>query len=122
MRYRLRTLLIVLTVGCAFLAWVAYLRQTAAYHRREAERLAFQIADYTLSNENLVHDAVELYAAEGRVSEEDLIWHPNYGRGLIIDDEARADWDSAVRHQRMAAVYDGAILKPWTLLATEPDR
>src|SRR5688572_16278398 len=104
MRFRLRTLLIVLTVGCVFLAWVAYLRQTAAYHRREAERIAYEISESAWSHPDMIRESVVLYAEQRMVPNESQVWQPNWGRGLVLDDRERTEWDRAVRHQRMATV------------------
>ena len=36
MRYSLRTLLIVMTVACMYLAWVGYCRQMGTFHRQQS--------------------------------------------------------------------------------------
>ena len=49
MRFRLRTLLIFITLCCVYAAWVGYLRNgylrnKAAYHRRESARISAELA------------------------------------------------------------------------------
>ena len=44
MRFRLHTLLIFITLCCVYAAWVGYLRNKAAYHRRESARISAELA------------------------------------------------------------------------------
>src|SRR5437867_1010646 len=44
MRYRLRTLLILMSLCCVYAAWVGYLRNKAERHRRESARIINELA------------------------------------------------------------------------------
>ena len=44
MRYRLRTLLIVITAACVYLAWAGYCRRMAVFHREQSSQLISQVA------------------------------------------------------------------------------
>src|SRR5688572_3606482 len=110
MQFRLRTLLILMTVACVLLARFAHVRNMAAFHRREAARLSQRFATIVRLNPEWVWEDVERYA--------------NYDSNLIVnpwnnpwdleddDDERVLDWKNAVYHKAMAMAYERAVIFP----------
>src|SRR5262245_27453178 len=92
MRYRLRTLMIVVTVGCLFLGWT---RLMSDYHRREAWKSERRIG--------------ELSVGPGRL-QKDKDWERdwNYNYRLFY------------RHLKRSNDYDHAMLRPWLVVADCP--
>src|SRR5438045_1952624 len=109
MRYRLRTLLIVVTVACLYLAWVAYLRQHAQFQRQAAD-LVSQIA----AAERHTRDETDLgilALAAGKTPTRTA--HLTIGGGpdkvtfiesartaRVVNDEMADEWHLAVHHTR----------------------
>ena len=93
MRFRLRTLMIVVTVGCLFLGWT---RLMGDYHRREAwkaERIIGELSNGRLRKEKGEKD-----------------WKRDW------DDNHRLFW----RHLKRSNDYDHAILRPWLVVVSCP--
>jgi hypothetical protein len=127
MRYRLRTLMIVMVVCGLVFARVAYLKQMAIYHRQKAAALIPRLAAserYTISE---AQDAVAFLAAgasrikprvgvnyEGRY----VNLESDAGRAHLVLVESNADdWQTVVTHEIMAQRYDHAVMRPWTLVS-----
>jgi len=128
MRYRLRTLLIVVTVVGMLLGWIAWLRERAAFHRRESSRFAGMIArmeGYPIENVEERVAALVLgrsvtkwvRAANGDGDQCTLLKNGGrmtYSESATIDVE---DWGQAVYHGMMRERFDRALYRPWVLLS-----
>jgi hypothetical protein len=114
MQYRLRTLLIVVSLAGLLLARVAYLKHKADFHRGHAAALISSIA----AREQREEDAVA-YAVYSMI-------HLRPSVALQAIREAPHDgsyWDgicSAMSHELIARKYDKAVYRPWTLVADIP--
>jgi len=127
MRYRLRTLLIALTlIGCG-LGWISWLRQSAAFHRRESARFINTLAPLEAARPEYVEEKV-LALAQGRSvtkwvraangSGEQSTLLKNGGH-MTFSDAATTDvddWGQAVYHAMMADRFQHALYRPWILL------
>src|SRR4051794_29740583 len=102
MRYRLRTLLIVMTLVCAYLAWVAYCRREAACHREQSSVLITVVAKREGRDRKWIEGAVREYF--------------NY-YGEPDNSNFEPVYRSAVNHERMARKYDRAAWFPWVLIS-----
>src|SRR6476620_11748297 len=88
MRYRLRTLMIVVSAVCLFLGWNAYLRRMAAYHREKA---------------------MEEWIASVLVLSE-----PGPGsRDLTFEGPHSPHMQRSFEHSGRARDFDHALLRPW---------
>jgi len=137
MRYRLRTLLIVVTAVCMFFAWAAYVRRMERYHRAEEnKRVAIIMAsEHDLwpalavpRNEHVQarvtalvekgprrNDRFEIRFQEILGSEDVTIYN---GRGLSTRGRGDiTDWREAIHHRIMADKYHHALIQPWVLLS-----
>lgn len=122
MRYRLRTLLIVVTIASLPMAWFAFAKQAAEHHRRESARIIRSINEHSFMPPEFAWDGVARHATQGVKEHEKLsdgrliVFHPKFGRQLLLDAKESGDWDQAVNHHRIAAQYDKAVLRPWLVL------
>jgi hypothetical protein len=125
MQFRLRTLLIAVTLACMFFAWAAYLRRKAAHHRQQAASLILRISETDHLKHQKIEEAVHwLAAGTAKVirgydykSRNTIVSFRGQPPFFLSDEEGLK---SAVYHQKMAAAYDGAMLRPWTLLSAKP--
>src|SRR3989442_5585305 len=112
MRFRLRTLLILVTVACMYLAWAGYCRRMAVFHREQSSQLISQFAKregWTRERvENRISDLFKLLPTEAAqignpefVSEER--WEPLYA--------------SAAAQEGKARKYERAVWRPWELIS-----
>jgi hypothetical protein len=97
MRYRLRTLLIVMTAACMLCGWHVFLRRMAAYHRVEADK-----AVASLDGPNI--QTADLQTADGNKAWEKLhkweqAWPANY---RLFS-----------HHLKKSNDFDHAFLRPW---------
>src|SRR5437867_1105525 len=103
-RYRLRTLLIVITIAAA---WAALCRRQADYHWREAERVIANPSMYPRElkswTELLGSDRARSYT------------NPALGQ-LAMNSDIRLILD----HQATAKAYQHAAWRPWILLFARP--
>ena len=94
MKYSLRSLMIVVTLGCVLLgvgtARIEYLRRMAAFHKQEAKRYAKQIGIPESAG----------FAAYGNIR----LSNPN---------PARADIEAWGYHARLALNFERAKKRPW---------
>ena len=112
MRYRLRTLLILMTVVCIYSAWVGYLRSAAAFHRREANRIAHELSRNMGMTTKEIETLVTNIASHSRTRVDAL----SFGEVDVALGEARlAEHRQAVNHTILANTYDQAILRPWKI-------
>ena len=138
-RYRLRTLMFLITAVCVFLGWAAYVRQMEKFHREEASKAVSDIVaaeenywtrmsrdrrEYvTMRIEALVSDGTQksnrlTIRRQDIPGSEDIVIYN--GRGLST--RGRGDieqWRSAVHHRVMADRYRWAMFCPWLLLIND---
>jgi hypothetical protein len=121
MRYRLRTLLIVLAIVGVVFARIGYLKRMGDYHQQEAARLLTIIASAQGEDQKKVADSIRNLASVGKIPGR------GYGsNGVVVlitgkklnnhlaKDAATADvWDLCVCHQVLADRYDHAVYRPW---------
>src|SRR4051794_27035819 len=126
MQFRLRTLLIVITLACLCFAWLSFVRQRAQFHRSQAADLISQIA----AAEQHTRDETDfgiLALAAGKTPTKTT--HLTIGDGpdrvtfiesartaRVVNDEMADEWHLAVHHTRKAKTFDRASLQPWVLL------
>jgi len=84
MRFRLRTLMIVMTAGCLFCGWYAYLGRMAAYHRAKA-------------------------AEEDARYNQLISQHPSVVLRVFLD----GSMSPVSHHSKRARDFDHALLRPW---------
>jgi len=125
MRFRLRTLLIVITVGAMLFARVGYLKQKARFHRREALQIALGIA--TVENDSVADVARAMrLLAEGRPAPNTKLGSGSsavFGYGLHVRSvagETAFDWRRAIWHSKMAYEYDQDVFRLWPGPKPEP--
>ena len=118
MRYRLRTLLIAITVACMYLAWVGYCRRMARFYRKQSSELLLQVV---------------AQASQAGQAGRTLEWEKKWVSGLIegwpeqaakmnnpkwVDEEGEnPEFASAVVHEITARKYDRAAWNPWVLIS-----
>ena len=132
MRYRLRTLLIVVTLLCGLAARVAYLRYHADFHKREVARLVSQIAKTENEpRQNIEYAALRLaefgLASDGQPQyvQRELFINENGASSRVSQSEWEnnlRDWHSATYHQILADRYSRAVYRPWTFVTDGPIR
>jgi hypothetical protein len=124
MRYRLRTLLIVVTLVSIPLARIACLKRMAAMNRRSAEQYIEAIAGFQQNSHDDVQAAVELAVSHGEVPRLSIPKNRfvklefsarNGGIGVInLDEAAMENWGKAIAHTIVADRYERAVYRPWT--------
>jgi len=124
MRYRLRTLLIVVTLFCVVTARVAYLRHHADFHKREAARFISRIATTEREREQKIEHAIHRLAQVGPAARELVISEngASAALGRVEWEKNLADWHTATCHQILADRYDRAAYRPWTFVSDDPSR
>ena len=110
MRFRLRTLLIVVTLCCIYAAWVGFLRNKAAYHRSESAKITAELAAGMGMETKDIEAIVSNVASHSRSRVD----------GLRFQVEVPADpglerHRLAVNHQILAKAYDQSIVRPWKI-------
>ena|SRR6185369_14008505 len=125
MRYRLRTLLIVVTLACLYFSWLSFAVQRARFHRRQAADLVSRIAAAEQYTPNEIDSSVMAFAAgtasfatkynyiRGGANKITYIDSTNAGR--VVNDETADKWLLAIHHTRKARIFDRAALQPWIL-------
>ena len=112
MRFRLRTLLILVTVVCVYAAWVGYMRNAAALHGQEANRIARELAQSTSMTTKDLEVLITNIAAQSTARVDKL----SFGSVDTFLGEARlAEHRKAVNHTILANTYDQSILRPWKI-------
>src|SRR5687768_5157978 len=112
MRYRLRTLLIVMTVACMYLAWVAYCRRMSGFHREQSSLLISIVA----KREGFDRESIELTMSElfDRWPQQAVEAARAAPKG---DGHWEAVYSSAVAHESIARKFDCAVWRPWALIS-----
>jgi len=132
MRYRLRTLLIVVTLFCVVTARVGYLRHRADFHNQEAARFISQIAKTENEHRQNIEYATLRLAEFGLASDgqpqyvqRELFVNENGASSRVSESEWESnlrDWHSATYHQILADRYGRAVYRPWTFVNDGPIR
>jgi len=122
MRYRLRTLLIVVSLLAAVLARVAYLKRQHDFHRQEVQRLVTQLATFHHYDWYEMERRVSDMAAEGPMAPRSYIGAElprEYGSSDFKD--MLTNWHLARQHQILANRYSRAIYHPCALVWDDPN-
>jgi hypothetical protein len=126
MRYRLRTLIILITVAAIICGRIAYLRQQAAVHRQAATQSLMLIDGMTDAHarkalRRLLADGLPVQTIEvSSVGTPVTALQNHSGYGQIVDVDRTADWQRALRHEALAMKYERAVYRPW-LIVRESD-
>jgi len=106
MRFRLRTLMIVLAAGGVLFARVGYLKRMAAFHRREASARIARIANNCDLSVAEVAKTVRENVDEKAREWSDVRHSSRDGLGTDLN-------ASAYFHEAMADRYERACYRPW---------
>jgi hypothetical protein len=119
MRFRLRTLLIFVTIVAIVCARIAYLRQKSEMHRQTATQILTRINHMSEANarmalrrllaRGLPIQTLEVSSFETKVS----ALENQSGDGQIVEVDRTADWLRALRHEALAIKYEQAVYRPW---------
>jgi hypothetical protein len=121
-RYRLRTLLIVLSLLCVVIARIAYLKHKADFHQKDFNRLVPRIAEAERQSTWFIEHAVRRLAHFGPYAARELVISENGASESVGRDEWErnvADWEKAKRHRILADRYGRATLRPWTFVSDD---
>jgi hypothetical protein len=126
MRFRVRTLMIVVTVAGFYFGWVAYARKQATSHRQIAGAIAHRLAQTTrLFNDTEAMHRIQSLAAGRSVTR--ITYHEDLRRrgrvaviengpnARVVSEETAVDWRDAIHHAMLADAYDRAIYRPWVM-------
>jgi hypothetical protein len=116
MRYRLRTLFVLMGLCCVYAAWVGYVRSRAEHHRRESAAIQGNLASQLEWELREVDTLVTNIASRSRVRIDSLRFGTSGGGVFDRDDEEMAQWRRAANDQILAQTYDDAVLRPWKVL------
>jgi hypothetical protein len=114
-RYKLRTLLILLTVACVLLARVSYVRRMAAFHHGEATRLIERLSTRVQTPPDWIMGWMQDYTKWDTEFEVNP-WHNPFDIEQI-DCPGIEEWTQAVYHEAMSHAYERALLLPVPRLA-----
>jgi hypothetical protein len=126
MRFRLRTLLIVMAIAGLACARVGHLKRMAADHRHAVAHLIPAIARAERDSKRGVESAVRHLATNSvlKTIVSDLplgtviILENGAGNGVVIqNNSALSNWRNAVHHSVLAAQYERAVYRPWMLVS-----
>jgi hypothetical protein len=130
MRYRLRTLLILMTFAGLVFARMGHFRQQGIAHRRAAANLIPVIATAEKENARRIESSVQ-HLASGSASLRTIIFDLPLGQIIVLENgagngvtiqshPALSNWRNAVRHSVLAAQYDRAVYRPWMIVSETP--
>jgi hypothetical protein len=124
MRYRLRTLLIVVTLASIPLARIAYLKRMAAMNRQSAEQYIEAIAGFQQNSHDDVRASVELAVShreiprllisKDRSVKLQFSAHDGGISVINLDGATMENWGKAIAHTIVADRYERAVYQPWT--------
>jgi hypothetical protein len=113
MRYRLRTLLIVITAVCVYLAWAGYCHRTARLYREQSLHFLLQMVEQDGQGrtqkwaENKVSDLFKRFPNDAA-----QMGNPEFVR--------QGQWNeyyaSAIVQESAARKYDRAAWRPWVMI------
>jgi hypothetical protein len=127
MRFRLRTLLILIVFAGLVFARMGHFRQKAIAHRHAAANLVPVIATAEKENTRNIESSVQ-HLASGSATLKTIIARVQFrevivlengaGNGLVIQNNAAlSNWRDAVRHSALAAQYERAVYRPWMIVS-----
>jgi len=124
MRYRLRTLLIVLAVICVILARIAYVKEQRDFHRHEVQKLVSQLASIPGSEaERVLARQVHEIAASGPAARGSWI-----GSSGLPGECGSPEYESTItawymvrQHEILVSRYDHALYRPWMRVWDDPN-
>jgi hypothetical protein len=114
MRYRLRTLLILLTLLAGLFARIGYLKNRAGYHRRQVSSTISRLITHPVNVENGITEEVMNRAIRNATLDKASVWKQIRGAqavGFKGKDEAKLFF-----HEIMADRYERAVYRPWRLV------
>ena len=120
LRYKLRTLFIVVGLLGLVCARIAYLKRMSDYHRAEGEKLMDAMA-LTDEEGRPIRYRIHIYSHGGTgltaYSDGAEVPVPSYDRDMSYP-EAR-QWQAAMSHQTTAHKYERAMYRPWMKVSNE---
>jgi hypothetical protein len=122
MRYRLRTLLILMTVAAVICARMAYLRQKSVMHRQAATQILTRInsmseADAQNTLGRLLAAGLPIHTIQVSSFETTVTaLENNSGNGQIVEVDRTEDWKRALNHEALARRYENAVYRPWRIV------
>jgi hypothetical protein len=132
MRYRLRTLLITVTLVAVRLAGVSFLRRMAEFHQREHVRLVSEVVAAESISEpptKAYFDHIIARDWPPRPFDRDDESSRGFYKSLVaqlggepyrhtrdVSDETAGAWKSAIKHFILASDYDRALSRPWNVV------
>ena len=121
-RYKLRTLLIVLTIFSLALARFAYLKRQRDYHRLEVQRLVVQLSAFRNFDQPDTVWLIRSVAAEGPGSRGSWVGGDLPGQyGSAEYESTLTNWHLARQHEILANRYARAIYCPWVSVWDDPN-
>jgi hypothetical protein len=120
MRYRLRTLLIVIAVCGLVLARCHYLKRKAEYHRQRASHLIISYIAKVEDGKGCTRESIEL------AMKEVIELCPDEAAEAAAQSPTGDDWGygafgSAIKHEMIARRYDSAVFRPWIVVSEHFD-
>jgi hypothetical protein len=124
MRFRLRTLLIFLTLACAYFGWVSHAKRRAEFHRHQENEVARQIGIMEAAERERINRAITLLATPGtnswttsrngttRVLVEKSGTVEEIRIPRMIDEDS---WERLAHHKLSADAYERATFQPWNM-------
>ena len=129
MRYRLRTLLVVVAMAGLLFARIGYLKRKAEFHRQACEDFVRGIAAVETASEKEIEESVGRLAAghkevetrrlriAGGPRQSITVLESRVGYGIVIRNNQMADdWHRAIYHRVLAEKYDQALFSPWRMI------
>jgi hypothetical protein len=126
MRYRLRTLLILMAFAGLVFARMGDLRKKAIAHRLAAANLIPAIATAEKERAQSVESSVQHLARSPKLktivskfhSREVIVLENGAGNGMLIQNNAAlSNWRDAIRHSVLASEYERAVYRPWIIVS-----
>jgi hypothetical protein len=124
MRYRLRTLLIVLAVASVVFARIAYLKQKRDFHAMEVAKLVEAIRVVEGDDGQIMESIRQLAETDTEVEKGTDPSRTKVGvyNGLSvrwIKESEFETWKKAIRQQAIANRFQRAMYRPWTTVSEE---
>src|SRR5262245_48936440 len=123
MRYKLRTLLILLALAGMVLARIAYLKRCRDFHQQEVGRLIAAICEAEGADDKVADSVGDLAQAGTTVGTGSDATGTKVGLHnaqfvrWIKDSSTIELWKNAIHHQVLADRYGAAIYRPWTFVS-----
>ena len=131
-RYKLRTLLILLAIVAMIFARVGYLNRMAAWHRHKAaEHLPLIAAAEGVTVRDAAQSIKHLTTSSSGVRtivfeepfQQMAVLEGMTGNGLVVQNKAAlSHWDDAIKHSILAARFERATYRPWTIVIENPSK